>query len=253
MATAHVASVDGDIMDPADATISILDEGLVRGDGAFEVLKLYGGHPFRLTAHLDRLEPLRRRDRAPLRPGRPRARDRRAPGRRPAERRLPPGRDHPRRAQDPHRGVATALRREHLRRAGRADPERDPRRRQVDLLRREHAGDPDRRCTRRRRGGLRPPRRDRPRGADFVDLLGHREPASCAPRRSASGSSTRSPATSSSSPSTSRRASSTTPTSPAPMPPSSPRRTARSRRSPPSMGPSSRRWAGPASRRRARR
>ena len=36
-------------MPPEDATISILDEGLVRGDGAFEVLKLYGGHPFRLA------------------------------------------------------------------------------------------------------------------------------------------------------------------------------------------------------------
>lgn len=56
MAEAVIASVDGRIMPPAEATISILDEGLVRGDGAFEVLKLYGGHPFRLAAHLDRLD-----------------------------------------------------------------------------------------------------------------------------------------------------------------------------------------------------
>ena len=55
VATAVLASVDGRISSPAEATISILDEGLVRGDGAFEVLKLYDGHPFRLTAHLDRL------------------------------------------------------------------------------------------------------------------------------------------------------------------------------------------------------
>lgn len=55
MATAVIASVDGRITPAAEATISILDEGLVRGDGAFEVLKLYGGHPFRLRAHLDRL------------------------------------------------------------------------------------------------------------------------------------------------------------------------------------------------------
>jgi branched-chain amino acid aminotransferase len=55
VATAILASVDGKISAPADATISILDEGLVRGDGAFEVLKLYGDHPFRLRAHLDRL------------------------------------------------------------------------------------------------------------------------------------------------------------------------------------------------------
>ncbi len=55
MATAILASVDGRITPPEEATISILDEGLVRGDGAFEVLKLYGNHPFRLGAHLDRL------------------------------------------------------------------------------------------------------------------------------------------------------------------------------------------------------
>ena len=55
MATATIASVDGEILPPEQATISILDEGLVRGDGAFEVLKLYGGRPFRLAAHLDRL------------------------------------------------------------------------------------------------------------------------------------------------------------------------------------------------------
>ena len=55
MAEAVIASVDGRISPPAEAMISVLDEGLVRGDGAFEVLKLYGGHPFRLHAHLDRL------------------------------------------------------------------------------------------------------------------------------------------------------------------------------------------------------
>jgi branched-chain amino acid aminotransferase len=56
VATATIASVDGEILPPEQATISILDEGLVRGDGAFEVLKLYGGRPFRLAAHLDRLD-----------------------------------------------------------------------------------------------------------------------------------------------------------------------------------------------------
>ena len=44
MANALLASVDGRIGPPAEATISILDEGLLRGDGAFEVIKLYGGH-----------------------------------------------------------------------------------------------------------------------------------------------------------------------------------------------------------------
>jgi len=55
VANAVLASVDGRIGPPAEATISILDEGLLRGDGAFEVIKLYGGHPFRLAAHVDRL------------------------------------------------------------------------------------------------------------------------------------------------------------------------------------------------------
>jgi branched-chain amino acid aminotransferase len=56
VATAVLASVDGRISPPGEAMISILDEGLVRGDGAFEVLKLYDGHPFRLEAHLNRLD-----------------------------------------------------------------------------------------------------------------------------------------------------------------------------------------------------
>ncbi len=55
MATAVLASVDGEVMPPEEATISILDDGLLRGDGAFEVIKLYGGHPFRLEDHYARL------------------------------------------------------------------------------------------------------------------------------------------------------------------------------------------------------
>ena len=49
MASAVLASVDGEITPPGEATISILDDGLLRGDGAFEVIKLYGGVPFRLA------------------------------------------------------------------------------------------------------------------------------------------------------------------------------------------------------------
>lgn len=55
MAKAVIAGIDGRIVPPEEAMISILDEGLVRGDGAFEVIKLYRGRPFRLEAHLDRL------------------------------------------------------------------------------------------------------------------------------------------------------------------------------------------------------
>lgn len=49
------ASVDGQLLDPSEASISVLDDGLLRGDGVFEAIKLYDGHPFRLDAHLARL------------------------------------------------------------------------------------------------------------------------------------------------------------------------------------------------------
>lgn len=55
MAVPELASIDGTISAAAEATISVTDEGLLRGDGAFEVVRLYGGQPFTLDAHLDRL------------------------------------------------------------------------------------------------------------------------------------------------------------------------------------------------------
>ncbi len=42
-------------MPAAQATIPATDEGLLRGDGIFEVIRLYGGRPFALEAHLQRL------------------------------------------------------------------------------------------------------------------------------------------------------------------------------------------------------
>jgi branched-chain amino acid aminotransferase len=42
-------------MDAADAQISVTDEGLLRGDGVFEVVRLYDGRPFALEEHLDRM------------------------------------------------------------------------------------------------------------------------------------------------------------------------------------------------------
>jgi branched-chain amino acid aminotransferase len=53
---AILASVDGAIGPAAQATISVTDEGLLRGDGAFEVTRLYAGHPFALEAHYARLQ-----------------------------------------------------------------------------------------------------------------------------------------------------------------------------------------------------
>lgn len=52
----ELASIDGVIQAAADAKISVVDEGLLRGDGAFERIPLYGGRPFGLSEHLDRLQ-----------------------------------------------------------------------------------------------------------------------------------------------------------------------------------------------------
>jgi branched-chain amino acid aminotransferase len=51
----ELASVDGTIAPTGEATIGLKDDGLYRGDGAFEVIRLYGGKPFALVDHLDRL------------------------------------------------------------------------------------------------------------------------------------------------------------------------------------------------------
>jgi branched-chain amino acid aminotransferase len=55
MATAHLACLDGAVMPAADAVVPATDAGLLRGDGVFEVLRLYGGRPFALQEHLARL------------------------------------------------------------------------------------------------------------------------------------------------------------------------------------------------------
>src|SRR5436305_6560321 len=54
--SASLASIDGAIMLASAATIPATDEGLLRGDGAFEVIRIYDGHPFALEDHLRRLE-----------------------------------------------------------------------------------------------------------------------------------------------------------------------------------------------------
>ncbi len=51
-----LASVDGAVMLASRATIPATDEGLLRGDGVFEVVRLYEGQPFALDEHLRRLE-----------------------------------------------------------------------------------------------------------------------------------------------------------------------------------------------------
>jgi branched-chain amino acid aminotransferase len=55
-AVATLASVDGELMAVARAQISVTDEGLLRGDGVFEVVRLYKGRPFALDEHLARMQ-----------------------------------------------------------------------------------------------------------------------------------------------------------------------------------------------------
>jgi branched-chain amino acid aminotransferase len=50
-----LASVDGSIGPAEQAMIPVTDEGLTRGDGGFEVVRLYGGRPFAFEDHLVRL------------------------------------------------------------------------------------------------------------------------------------------------------------------------------------------------------
>ena len=51
-----LASLDGEIMPAGEAMIPATDEGLIRGDGAFEVIRVYDGVPFALEEHLARME-----------------------------------------------------------------------------------------------------------------------------------------------------------------------------------------------------
>ena len=50
-----LASLDGSIGPAAEARIPVTDDGLLRGDGAFEVLRVYAGTPFAWDEHLERL------------------------------------------------------------------------------------------------------------------------------------------------------------------------------------------------------
>jgi branched-subunit amino acid aminotransferase/4-amino-4-deoxychorismate lyase len=51
-----MACLDGVITPAEETRIPATDEGLLRGDGVFEVVRVYDGHPFALDEHLDRIE-----------------------------------------------------------------------------------------------------------------------------------------------------------------------------------------------------
>ncbi|HEU4401534.1 MAG TPA: aminotransferase class IV [Candidatus Polarisedimenticolia bacterium] len=48
-------SVNGTLTSPAEAAVSPLDRGFLFGDSVYETIRTYGGRPFRLRQHLERL------------------------------------------------------------------------------------------------------------------------------------------------------------------------------------------------------
>ena len=48
-------SINGTLVDQADATVSVFDHGLLYGDGVFEGIRVYGGKVFLHRQHIDRL------------------------------------------------------------------------------------------------------------------------------------------------------------------------------------------------------
>ena len=51
-----VVYLNGGYMPVEQAQVSVLDRGFLFGDGVYEVIPVYAGHPFRLEQHLERLE-----------------------------------------------------------------------------------------------------------------------------------------------------------------------------------------------------
>lgn len=52
----ELGCLDGAIAPAAETFVPATDEGLLRGDGVFEVMRVYEGRPFALDQHLDRME-----------------------------------------------------------------------------------------------------------------------------------------------------------------------------------------------------
>jgi branched-subunit amino acid aminotransferase/4-amino-4-deoxychorismate lyase len=55
MSPPALAVVDGHVLPAEEATIPVTDEGLLRGDGVFEVVRVYQGRPFAFDEHLRRM------------------------------------------------------------------------------------------------------------------------------------------------------------------------------------------------------
>jgi len=66
VSSGSLASLDGVITPVSEALIPATDEGLLRGDGAFEVIRVYDGIPFAFEEHMARLERSAHNLRLPL-------------------------------------------------------------------------------------------------------------------------------------------------------------------------------------------
>jgi len=56
MAVIDSVLIDGEMVPPEEAGVSVFDIGFQRGYGCFETMRSYDGHVFRMPQHLDRLE-----------------------------------------------------------------------------------------------------------------------------------------------------------------------------------------------------
>ena len=66
IAATSLASLDGEITLASEALIPAADDGLIRGDGAFEVIRVYDGQLFAFEQHMARLERSGRNLRLPI-------------------------------------------------------------------------------------------------------------------------------------------------------------------------------------------
>jgi len=69
------ASVNGEITPAEEARVSVLDNGFTFGDAVYETLRTYGGRPFHLDRHLERLQRSAERLAIPMPAGDALARD----------------------------------------------------------------------------------------------------------------------------------------------------------------------------------
>lgn len=51
-----IVNIDGRLLPPSEARVSVFDRGFLYGDSVYEVVRTYGGRPFELHAHLARLQ-----------------------------------------------------------------------------------------------------------------------------------------------------------------------------------------------------